>query len=230
MGAFWGSHAHNVCLVDAQRHAHQHLLRPLGRHPVEPQQVRLLQCLVAEEVVLVVPLVAAQSKHASVSAGVGLGGRRRTGAVFGKGGIHDRRIETILVRIDDPQYLVRDERRLLSVFRVDVPVQRGHNRREVLVCHLVQVGDGDPRREARIVGVLRCQVRRRLGRKVVQRHRRDAIVDTLDHLLRDRDRGHVLSAEAVAQLVDTRRDLVECHLLRAPITLHHVHGAPVHKA
>jgi hypothetical protein len=73
----------------------------------------------------------------------------------------------------------------------------------------VQIGDGDPRRKSRIVGVLRRQVRRRLGRKVVQSHRRNAIVDALDHLLRDLGRAHVVGAEAVAQLVDTLRDLVE---------------------
>ena len=50
--------AHNITLVDAQRDAHQHLLRPLRHHTVEAQQVRLLKRLVTEEVIFEVAVVA----------------------------------------------------------------------------------------------------------------------------------------------------------------------------
>ena len=49
--------AHNITLVDAQRDAHQHLLRPLGDLAVHLLQVRLLEGLEAEVVVLEVAVV-----------------------------------------------------------------------------------------------------------------------------------------------------------------------------
>ena len=182
-----------VALVDADRHAHQHLLRPLGDLAVHPQQVRLLEGLEAEVVVLEVALVL------------------------------ERAVEALLVRHDDLVHLVRDERRRLAGLRVFVRVEPVHHARERGVGVLLQVGRRDARREPRVVGVLRRQVRRRLGRQVVERRRGHAVVDALNHLLRHPRRVHELRVEGVAELRDARGDLVEGHRLLAAVTLHHLH-------
>ena len=153
----------DVVLVDAERHAHQHVLRPLGDLAVHAQQVRLLERLEAEVVVLEVAVV------------------------------HDRRVEAVAVLGDDLVHVVRHERRVLPGARVLVLVERVHHGGEALVGHLVQVGDGDARGEPRVVGVLRRQVRGGLGGKVVERGRRHAVVHALDHLHRDHlRRGRVI--------------------------------------
>lgn len=47
----------NVVLVNADGAPHEHVLRPLSNLPVDPQQVRLLQCFVPEEVVRKIAVV-----------------------------------------------------------------------------------------------------------------------------------------------------------------------------
>ena len=79
--------------------------------------------------------------------------------------------------------VVGDEGSRLLRLRVDVLVQFFYNIREDLVRGLVEVRDGDARREARKVGMLRGHVGRRLGRELVELVRRDAVVDALDDLL-----------------------------------------------
>lgn len=51
----------------------------------------------------------------------------------------------------------------------------------------------------------------------------DALVDAGADLLRDEDRIAVLLAEAVAEPLEPRGDLVEVDRLLPPIALHHVH-------
>ena len=182
-----------VALVDADRHAHQHLLRALGDLAVHPQQVRLLEGLEAEVVVLEVALVL------------------------------ERAVEALLVRHDDLVHLVRDERRRLPRLRVFVRVEPVHHARERGVGVLLQVGRRDARREPRVVGVLRRQVRRRLGRQVVERRRGHAVVHALNHLLRDLRRVDVRRVEGVAELRDARGDLVEGHRLLAAVSFDHLH-------
>ena len=72
----------------------------------------------------------------------------------------------------------------------------------------MQIGDGDARGQSRKVGMLGGHVGRRLRRELVQLVGRDAVVDALDHLLRELGRLDVLGVEAVAELLDATRDLV----------------------
>ena len=101
-------------------------------------------------------------------------------------------------------------------------MQPAHDRREALVGVLVQVGDGDARGEARIVRVLRRQVRGRLGGEVIQFLGCHTVVHTLNNLLRDDDRRD-RRVERVGELGDARDDLVEHDRLGTTIALHDVH-------
>ena len=137
-------------------------------------------------------------------------------------------------------HLLRDERRVLVGDRVDVGAQlvpargaavvgaaralarerevgprlgRAHRVREGLDRLLVQVGHGDARGEAAVVGVLRREEGGRLGGEVVELRGGHAVVHAEHHLLRHDDRVDVRRLEAVAQLLDARDDLVEGHRL-----------------
>ena len=187
-------HRVDVALVDAEGDAHQHLLRPLRDLAVHLLQVRLLERLEAEVVVLEVAVV------------------------------DDRAVEPLGVLGDDVADLVGDERRVLPGLRVDVRMQLEHRLRERLARLLVQVRDGDARRQLAVVGVLRRQERGGLGGEVVELERGDAVVHAEDHLLRHDHRVDVRRVEAVAQLLDARGDLVERHRLLAAISLNDQHG------
>ena len=65
-----------------------------------------------------------------------------------------------------------------------------------------------------------------LGSELVELAGGDALVHTRAYLLRDEHRVAVLLAEAVAELLQPRRDLVEVHRLLPPVPLHHVHLRP----
>ena len=102
-------------------------------------------------------------------------------------------------------------------------MQSAHRGGEALLGHLVEVGDGDARRQPRVVRVLRRHVRGRLRSEVVERCGRHAVVHALDHLHRDDGGVDELGVEAVAELADPRSDLVKHHRLLAPIALHDLH-------
>lgn len=76
-----------------------------------------------------------------------------------------------------------------------------------------------------VLTVLRGLVGGRLGRKLVQLARRHARVDPRDDLLSDEDGLHILGVEAVAEVADPSRDLVERHGLLPAVALHHEHAA-----
>ena len=98
-----------------------------------------------------------------------------------------------------------------------------HSLRERLLSLLVQVGDGDARSKAAVVGVLRREEGRRLRRKVVERNCRHTIVDSSNDLLRNEGGIDVLRVKAVAELLDAGRDLVKCHGLRLSVALNDQH-------
>lgn len=62
-----------------------------------------------------------------------------------------------------------------------------------------------------------------LGGELVELAGGDALVDAGADLLRDEDWVAVVAAEAIAQLLQPRRDLVEVHRLLTTVSLHHVH-------
>jgi len=64
-----------------------------------------------------------------------------------------------------------------------------------------------------------------LGCELVELAGGDALVDPRADLLRDEHGVAVVLAEAVAELLEARRDLVEVHRLLPPVPLHHVHFA-----
>ena len=109
---------------------------------------------------------------------------------------------------DDLVDVVRDQRRRLLGLGVHVLVELLDDVREDLVRRLVEVRDGDARREPREVRMLRRHVGRRLGGQFIQLVRRDAVVDALDDLLGQNIGLDVLAVEAVAQFFDAARDLV----------------------
>jgi hypothetical protein len=69
----------------------------------------------------------------------------------------------------------------------------------------------------------RSHGRRGLGGELVELAGGDALVDPRADLLRDEHRVAVVLAEAVAELLEARRDLVEVHCLLAAVPLDHVH-------
>lgn len=69
----------------------------------------------------------------------------------------------------------------------------------------------------------RSHGRRGLGGELVELAGGDALVDPRADLLRDEHRVAVVLAEAVAELLEARRDLVEVHRLLAAVPLDHVH-------
>jgi hypothetical protein len=113
----------HVVLVDADGHAHEHVLRPLGDLAVQAQQVRALERLEAEVLVVEVAVV------------------------------HNRRVELVGVPHHHLVRALRDHGRLLPVLRVDVVVQVRDDRRELLLRLLVQVRHRDARRQDGVVGV-----------------------------------------------------------------------------
>lgn len=100
-----------------------------------------------------------------------------------------------------------------------------HRLREGLHGVLVQVGDGNPGRERCVVGVGCGHGGGGLGGELVELGGGDAPVDAGADLLRDEDGVAVVLAEAVGELLEPRRDLVEVDGLLPPVALHHVHRA-----
>ena len=119
----------DVGQVDADRDAHDHVLRALDDLAVEPAEVALLERLEAEVLVVEVAVV------------------------------DDRRVDALLVLLHDRVKVLGHERRRRLGLRVDVVVHQLDVVREELVRVLVQVRDRDPRREPREIGVLRRHVR-----------------------------------------------------------------------
>lgn len=108
-----------------------------------------------------------------------------------------------------------------------VLVEVVHRFGEGVFRSLVQVGHGDPSGQQAEVGVVDGHVRRRLRREFIELGRRDAGIDSLDNLLGDGNVVDEVGVEAVAKLLDARRDLVEQNLLGTPIPLrdeHRFHG------
>jgi len=62
-----------------------------------------------------------------------------------------------------------------------------------------------------------------LGGELIELAGGDALVDPRADLLRDEHGVAVVLAEAVAELLEARRDLVEVHRLLAAVPLDHVH-------
>lgn len=85
--------------------------------------------------------------------------------------IDDGAIERLLVGHDGLVRLGADHGRILARLGVDPRVQVLDDLAKHLFRLLVQVGDGDPRREDRIVGVLGREVRRGLGGEVLREKR-----------------------------------------------------------
>mmetsp|Transcript_29694 Transcript_29694/g.97086 ORF Transcript_29694/g.97086 Transcript_29694/m.97086 type:complete len:755 (-) Transcript_29694:490-2754(-) len=185
--------AREVVAVDAQRDAHDHVLRPLRDRTVEAHEVTPLERLEPEIVVLEVAVV------------------------------DDGRVDRVLVLLHRGVSLVGNQRRGLLRLGVHVLVELLDDVGERLVRRLVEVRHGDARGEHGEVGVLRRHVGRRLGRELVELVRRHAVVDALDHLLRDLVRLDVLGVEAVAELLDAARDLVVAHGLLLAVALHDLH-------
>eukprot|EP00966_Prymnesium_polylepis_P146894 3392691-Prymnesium_polylepis.1 len=98
-----------------------------------------------------------------------------------------------------------------------------HRLRKGFLGLLVQVGHGDTRSQLAVVGVLRRQEGGRLRGEIVQLLGGDAVVHAANNLLRDDHRVDVLGVEAVAQLLDPRGNLVEGHVLAAPIAFDNQH-------
>lgn len=73
--------------------------------------------------------------------------------------------------------------------------------------------------------VLRRLVGGGLRGQLIELARRHSRVDPADDLLRDEGGLHVLGVEAVAQVADPGRDLVERHRLLAAVALNHEHPA-----
>mmetsp|Transcript_39014 Transcript_39014/g.91260 ORF Transcript_39014/g.91260 Transcript_39014/m.91260 type:complete len:642 (+) Transcript_39014:465-2390(+) len=100
-----------VAFMDTDRDAHQHVLWALGDLAVHAQQIRLLERLETEKVILKITVV------------------------------HDGCIKPLLVVHNNRVDVIGDERSLLAVARVDVLVQLIHDSGKRLLSHLVQVGD-----------------------------------------------------------------------------------------
>mmetsp|Transcript_58906 Transcript_58906/g.162848 ORF Transcript_58906/g.162848 Transcript_58906/m.162848 type:complete len:327 (-) Transcript_58906:3-983(-) len=184
----------HILLVDANGNTHEHVLRALRDLAIDLEEVRALKSFEAEVIKLEVAVV------------------------------DDGRVEALLVLHDYVEHILRDERRRLAGLRVDVGAQALDVLRERLLGLLVQVRDRDARGKDREVRVLGGHVRGGLRGKLVELNGGDARVDALDHLEGDGRRVHILGREAVAELLDARRDLVEQHRLLLSATLDDEHG------
>jgi len=126
-----------VAPVHAQRHAHQHVLRPLTRAAVLAEQVRALQ--------------RAQTKVVKVEVAI----------VPQRGLDHGREL------LGHREHLSRDQRRRGAGERVGVRVERPERCHETRLRLRVQARGGDARGETGEVGVHRRLVRRRLRHELV---------------------------------------------------------------
>ena len=145
----------DVGAVYSHAHAHEQMLRPLHRLAVDLEQVGLLEGLEAEIVVVEV-------------------------AVVDDGGV-----EAVRVGPDDFAQLRRDQGLGAAVARIHRVVQVLDHVAEHLLGLLVQVGDGDARRQNRIVRMLGGHGGGRLRRQVVQLDGGHARIEAVDHLLCD---------------------------------------------
>ena len=169
----------DVLLVDAHRHAHQHVLGPLHHLAFEAQQVAPLQGFEAEEVVVVVPVV------------------------------DDGRIQGSRVLVDDFPHVLGQQRGVLAVLGVFVGVQPLHGAAERLGCHLVQVAHRDTGRQNGVVRVLGGERSGRFSGEVVQLHGAHAVVNAVNHLHGHGNRRHEVHVQAVAELLNPSRHFVE---------------------
>ncbi len=145
----------DVGAVDAHADSHEQVLRPLHRPPVHLEQVGLLEGLEAEVVVVEVAVV------------------------------DDRRVEAVRVGLDNLAQLLRHEWLGAARARIDRIVQVLDHVAEDLLGLLVQVGDGDARRQNGVVRMLGGHGGGRLGSQVVQLDRSDARVKSIDDFLCD---------------------------------------------
>jgi hypothetical protein len=124
---------------------------------------------------------------------------------------------------DDFINIISDQRGHQPGSLVEVHVHVLNRLREGLLGVLVQVRHSNPRRQRGVVRVGGGHGRGGLGGELIELAGGDALVDPRADLLRDEHGVAVVLAEAVAELLEARRDLVEVHRLLPPVPLHHVH-------
>ena len=124
-------------------------------------------------------------------------------------------------------FLCRFDTAILAASFTNHEQRKGGNRPHVRTNHDSQE-KGKPRNRVPHRGIVRVgggHGRGGLGCELVELAGGDALVDPQADLLRDEHGVAVVLAEAVAELLEARRDLVEVHRLLPPVPLHHVHVA-----
>ena len=191
----------NILSVNTDRDTHEHVLGTFGDLAIDLEQIRSLERLEAKEVVVEITIV------------------------------DDRRVEAILVLDDGIVGVLGNHGRVFAGLWVDVVEQIGSNGRELFLCLLVKIRNGDTGGQLGIVGMLGREVGRGFGSQIVEFDGCDALVDALDdlaskyyvnsdkgaHLLGNHSRIDVVHIQSVAELVDTRGDLIESHTFFASI-------------
>ena len=118
----------NVVTVDSDRHTHDHVLWTFCDLAIEAEEVRSLEGLESEVLVVEVSVV------------------------------DNGRVELGLMLHDAVVCFFADHRRQLAISRVDVVVEILDHGGELLLCLLVEIGDCDTSSEDGIVGVGDCHV------------------------------------------------------------------------
>ena len=184
----------DVGVVNAHRHAHQHVLRSLSHLAVEFEQVGALEGLESEVVVVVVAVVV------------------------------DVIVEHLGVRHDDLIHFLRDERCVLVGFRVDVLSEVGDDIGEGRLGRTVEVVHTDACGQAAVIGVMRSERCSGFSSELIQFTGGDAVVEAFDGQLGDVAGVNPNGVEAFGQFHQFFLDGIESHIFSLALPVDNLHG------
>jgi len=124
--------------------------------------------------------------------------------------------ESVDVRSDDLSFLSRNW--------IGIPEEIIDDVRKLGRRRLVEVGNGNPRRQLSEVRVNGHEVGRRFGRQFVQFKGRDAVIDAVTDLLSYDNRIDILLVQVCTETGQTGRNLIKLDFLFRSVPFYDVHG------